>query len=543
MFRIASARTPMFVLSLALPLIATKLDAQMVTGEVVSAEDGAPIRGAFVVLLNAEGRRQAAYITDREGRYALRAAAAGDYMLRVEQIGFETVTSPVLRLGSGTTSYTFVVPTRAVVLPGITVETDNRGCARRRDGPQVQSLWEEVRKALDVTAFTQQSDGVRYTVVEQLRETAGNGRLLLREERTARVIAGAHPYRTGAGPAELVSAGFARRDGDDFVLLGPDAFVLLADEFLEGYCFRIEAGAAPGEIGLAFEPVRRRSTTDVRGVLWVDRNSSELRRLSYSYTGLPGHLARHDAGGDIHFTRLPNGTWIVSQWWIRTPLLLRQATSRTTWQYGTREEGGTVVTARQGDEALYDVTGTAVVEGRVHDRVHDAAGVGMLVFLSGTPFAAVADEDGWFRLDGVPAGRYAMALASEWLLDARVPVRLDSVMVTAGGTLRHDVATPSFAEAMRALCPGMSAGSAQLRYTAVYGVVLDAATGAPMADVAVRADFRARNVTVRTGSDGRYAICWLPQETDIAIRVTTRGRQTPQRIIRSDSPLLRHDIY
>ena len=40
-------------------------------------------------------------------------------------------------------------------------------------------------------------------------------------------------------------------------------------------------------LGLAFRPVSRGRTSDIQGVLWLNRTNSRLERMEFSYTRLP----------------------------------------------------------------------------------------------------------------------------------------------------------------------------------------------------------------------------------------------------------------
>lgn len=160
-------------------------------------------------------------------------------------------------------------------------------------------------------------------------------------------------------PAERLSAGgYVQTTPEGMFYYSPDAEVLLSDAFLDDHCFRTVDGRGDdaGLIGLAFEPIRGREVPEVRGVLWLDRHSAELRFLEYNYTGLPlpWSVPTDDLGGRVEFERLPSGTWIVRRWWIRMPMLQttggrldnRAAAGafppRTTVLAGLREEGGEV---------------------------------------------------------------------------------------------------------------------------------------------------------------------------------------------------------
>jgi hypothetical protein len=544
----SEASSPVVAL-LALMILATsfagaeQLQAQAVSGEVVSAEDGRGIPGAFVILFDADGRRLAGTLSDREGRYALRAPAAGTYTLRVEQIGFRTVTSAPLRLDAGGTWHRIEVPVQAVTLPMLTVETESR-CRRRDGGAAVHALWEEVRKALELTEHTQQAGSVRYTLMQNVRETDAAHRMVLREERTRHVTNSWLPYRAAASPDQLVRSGFAEPDGRALILYGPDAEVLLSDAFADAYCFRLAAGSG-GEVGLAFEPAqRRRGTTEVEGVLWVDRGTGELRRLEYGYLGLPAEIARQDAGGDIHFRRLANGAWIVDRWEIRSPLLQMDLVTRDTRAVGMRQEGGTVLAAQQAGSLIYELTGTGTVRGQVFDQLHGAPRGGTLVALSGTPFTAVTAADGTYRMEGVPPGRYAITVSSDWMLELRTPAPLDSLVVAGDDVVEKQLVTPTFAAAMRHLCPGTPQGT-RARSGVIHGVALDPDSGAPLAGVTIRAEYERRLHYEVTDANGRFAFCWVPRDDEVPVHIMvwTRQHRTTRVPLLLHGPVLRHDFF
>jgi hypothetical protein len=491
---------------------APPLHAQTVTGEIVAADDERPLAGAFVSLIGADGRRHAGYITDRDGRYTLRAHAPGTYTLQVERIGFETVASGPLDLGNDTVRYRFMVPARAVVLPALVVQTPNR-CGRSDSAPEVHALWSEIRKALDLTAWTQQSAGIRYTVVQQQRETTPGGGHLLYERPTSE---------------EAVLRQFRGRHTD----------------FLEVYCFRMVQGA-DGEVGLGFEPQQRRSVTDIRGVLWVDAASAHLSRLEYTYVNLPDDLSGRTAGGSVHFAPLPDGTWIISQWTIHSPILSRPANARVTVASGWREDGGVVVAAERDGETIYVLDGGGVIEGRYTERYSRAAPAGTVVHLSGTPFVGVTDEAGDFRIEGVPPGRYAIAFTPAWFEDLRIPVALDSITVPEDRPVRHDVTGIAESRALHGLCPG-ERDTPGLRPGVIHGFVGDAETGRPRAYTPLFVQYRVERVTysktVYTSSEGRYVVCFVPQRSVVQIRLVDGDEDEAARLVLR-GPFLRHDFF
>jgi len=120
----------------------------------------------------------------------------------------------------------------------------------------------------------------------------------------------------------------------------PDAAVFFSDAFLDTHCFSVEGHRSDSTlVGLRFEPVRKRKLPDINGVLWLDRASSELRRLEYAYTGLEGWVPVQLIGGWIDFRRLPNGAPLIVAWQIRAPIPLQAGQRRKLYGFKEREGG------------------------------------------------------------------------------------------------------------------------------------------------------------------------------------------------------------
>lgn len=549
--RSAAARLAAFLLIAVFPAEALS---QVVTGQLLDASAGRPVASAFVQLLNAEGVRQSGALTDSAGRFTLRAPSAGEYRLVADRLGYEAVTSPVLSLGTAVVHYVFELNPRALVLPSVDAHAeDSRGCQRRPDGQAVVALWDAVRSALRVTSWTGRTGGVRFSMMNYHRELDRSLRSVRREVRTPSYATAAIPY--GAiRPERLASEGYAVSEGETTWLLGLDADVLLSESFLDSHCFRIVSSPRPDRIGLGFTPLRDDGRADVSGVLWVDRTTAELRYLEFEYENLPDHMRRYDASGEVHFERLSTGAWIITRWWIRSPLVGLSRRSRSYRLLGYREDGGTVTSAETIDVNLYGRTGSATIEGVVHDSVTNRPLAHALVFLSGTPFSAVADSSGRYRMQRVPGGQYSMGFTHPLLEELGVPRPLEPVSIAGDSVLRRNFAAPSMAGILGALCPGERAEPTQ---GLLYGFVKDAGTGEPLAGVEVRASWRGpplvttgtRNAdvdrwrTVPTDSDGRYTLCWLPTGRELRVRVDSRDvDRNDVRVELSDSPILRRDF-
>jgi hypothetical protein len=536
------------------------LCAQVVRGRLVDASADRPVASAFVQLLDARDVRVAGALTDSMGGFVLQARTAGEYRLRAERLGYESVMSPVLRLGSAPLDYVFELNPRALVLPSVDVRAENsRGCERRPDGKAVVALWNAVRTALTVTSWTGETGALRFSMLNHVRELDPSLRSVTREERTPSYSTAAIPY--GAyDPAYLASDGYAIADEGKTWLLGMDADVLLSEPFLNTHCFRIVSSSDTTRVGLGFTPLRSDERTDVSGVLWVNRRTSELEHLEFEYEGLPDHMRRFGATGEVHFERLPTGAWIITRWWIRSPLVGARRGSRRYVLLGYREDGGTVTAAEAINTKLYGLQGRGTITGFVHDSVTNRPMVNALVFLSGTPFSAVSNGSGSYRIERVPDGSYAIGFTHSLLEELGVPQALDSVRVAGTDVIERSFAAPSMTGILRAVCPGEEE---ELTMGLLYGFVMSEA-GEPLAGVEVRAAWKGRPLigagrtgrtgrtgdsivdrwrTAETRSDGRYSLCWLPTDREIRLRVN--APEVPRRNVTIDlenRTILRRDF-
>ncbi len=266
---------------------------------------------------------------------------AGVFRLRAERIGFEnSLSNEITLLANQTVSEELTASSSAIVLPLLAVESETECRVRPEEGYATYVLWEEARKALQVTEHT--AAGYRFDAVMYQRHVNLWGEALEQGDTQFVSMAGRHPFRS-VPIEELEEQGFAREAEEGTYYYGPDAEVLLSDGFLDSHCFRYRT-AGDVVVGLAFEPVRKvRDRVDVEGVLWLDRETSHLRTLEFSYTGVarPTHLGTGPGPyGQMVFDQLPSGGWIVREWWIRTPTGSRQRGVQTYVTYA--QQGGRV---------------------------------------------------------------------------------------------------------------------------------------------------------------------------------------------------------
>lgn len=316
--------------------------AQAVRGRLLDDGSGEPVVGALIVLLDAGGGDIASTVTSSRGTYHLAAPGAGVFRLRAERIGFENSLSGDIALIVGeTVMLELTASSRAVVLPALAVESETECRVRPEEGYATYVLWEEARKALEITERT--AAAYRFDAV--LFENHVNlwGQPLEEGETQFVSYAGRHPFRS-VSIDELEEHGYARESAEGTYFYGPDAQVLLSDPFLDSHCFRYRTGADDLTVGLAFEPVRESTDrVDVEGVLWLDRETSLLSTLEFRYTGVqaPSHLGTGPGpSGQMVFDQLPAGGWFVREWWIRTPAGSRERGMQRYVTYA--EQGGRV---------------------------------------------------------------------------------------------------------------------------------------------------------------------------------------------------------
>jgi hypothetical protein len=563
------------ILFLLLLAYAVPASAQTVRGTVVERESQRPIAGAFVVLLDAAGDGVRADITGPGGEFEHHAPAPGWYRLRVERIGVQTVTSEPLEIGAGAVlEVPMRVETRPVQLAPIAADAGSRCTVRPSGGAALEQAWDEARKALALAAWTQEQGGVPFTTMTYERTRALGSLDVHEEERRMRSGFDRATFFS-ASARELASDGYVRAERDGgFTYYGLDAGNLLSDDFLDTHCFRLRAEPEddPALLGLEFEPVLGRSTPDIRGVLWLDRASSELRHLEFRYTR---HLRRQPVpleyfGGRVDFTRLENGAWIVERWWIRMPQMRRGAPRNVPLRgelvhlgdlarlrgleleiaaqrlgMTIREAGGEVVLVHDVDRIGPARQGTAALEGVVVDSVRGAPLAGAVVYVAGTHHAARTDGAGRFRLAGLPDGEQRVSFFHPRTDSLLLVMPMRPVALASGGTAAVTLALPRGGE-----CPG----SALLQYAALLGQVRDSGRDVAVRDAAVWAGFAdpdvrpprgtpRKPVETRSDSSGRYLLCGLPLNVKLNVRAAALalGVEGIQRTFREEG-LYRHDF-
>lgn len=332
------------------------LAAQVVTGQVVEATTAAPVGEGFVVLLDERGREVARTLTPADGRFALTAPRAGGYRLRSERIGYVAFVAPQFVLEAGQIlTHQLTVTALAVQLAAVEV-TGRTTCRVDPDrAPTTAAVWGEVRKALAAAVWTERQQTYRYRTIAFTREW-DESRREIRAQVSDTLFGHARAPFASVPAADLARHGYIVVEAESIAYYGLDAVVVQDSVFLASHCFGLLRRSLDGapQVGLSFEPEPRRRLPDVRGVLWLDEGSAELRALEFSYTRVPEGVIDERIGGTVEFLRLPSGAWIIRRWELRMPRLAAQMftspsggmTQRRVNVRGFRDGGGEVLEIR-----------------------------------------------------------------------------------------------------------------------------------------------------------------------------------------------------
>jgi hypothetical protein len=334
----------------------TGLSAQSLRGHVLDAGTSEPIKGAFIRIVDSNGIRISGTVTNGAGLFSLNAAAAGEYKVRVERLGYRTFESAPFRLDSAAVR-DFRIPAIAIELPSVASAPDTRCVSRTPMDRDAAIIWEEVRKGLTAASWTAQNVQVFFQMAD--RTTDYDTRFKPTGVESKDIITGLSrgtPF-TAAPVDSLMRNGFIQKKTGGFTnYYGPDAELIMSDAFQQTHCFHATSDRSrPGLIGLAFEPAGDIKPADIRGSLWLDRATSRLVNLKFSYDHLTVDAPTGAAGGEVEFAQMDNGYWIVSGWTIRVPLMLDGRESkdeRGAWA-GVQERNQSVISAYIDEKLVY----------------------------------------------------------------------------------------------------------------------------------------------------------------------------------------------
>jgi hypothetical protein len=466
--------------------------AQTVRGTVYDQARPSPAIGAIVTLERvrsplASAEQVRSVLTDETGTYAIRAAEPGAHRIVVRRIGSKPFRSDVFMIGAGetrrldvhletftATSSDFTELGRITVLRATPCETNPN------DAIRIARLWDDARTALMATEISVRDSLVPRRLVRFVRdlnpETLDVQNEYLYDFSSP---AGARPGFSSPPGDSLSQVGYWRRvNRTSFKFYGPDANALLSQAFVEDHCFSIAADDdRAGQIALSFEPVehRRGSPPEIRGTVWLDSLTSELRSLDFTWLKFPIRGPTGNLGGEIRFTRLETGPWLVHRWRLRMPqeVIVPDSKGRlrvaATRRFGILEEGGFVDSPQMRDgERSATITGVA----------RDGDGrllVGARVSIAGSSRTATTDSRGHYRIDSLRPGVHVVVVEHDRYDALGVPAGEAKVLLDEGATRDVSFDGPDAARVAELLCGDGARGKVTLRLT-----VLDSASARPM---------------------------------------------------------------
>ena len=538
---------------LALP---TLLHAQTVRGSVTDERD-MPVAGVVVQLLDGRGNVVTRVLSNQRGEYRMTAPRDGSYRVRTQRIGFRpAVYGPWdLKAGADVTQ-PLALTGLPVTLSTVSVVGES-ACRALGDSTAATFLvWEQARTALMATHLSAATRTRTSTTNIYQRVLNASGSRILEQNSSIRSASGSQPWRS-LPPETIHASGYivGERDGS-MVYYAPDLEVLLSDQFLEDHCVRMAPAADAGRIGISFEPTpTRRGIPEVSGTVWVDRRTSELRSLDYHYINIPRERAEN-AGGNMEFARTNDGSWVISRWEIRLPVLERRSNRGSVGGLGAmplseyrvtaiKVSAGELLAVRQGRDTLW-ARPPIVLAGSVVDSATGAPVAGARVKLVGTSLVAVTDATGRFGIDDVLPGAYTVEVRTP-SLDSVGIVHETGLGVTTGDSAFR-IRTPSARQLAATLCAndermvraaaveprGMVAGSVRTLRDSVSlrnaTVVAEWPTTSTDAGLAAESAKRVQWREAPLDSRGMFRICGVPVNTALTLRAEAdAGSSAPVR--------------
>ena len=306
----------------ALLLLTSRTSGQVVRGQTVLASNGEPAPGVVVQLLDSAGTATLSWaLSDERGNFLLRDVGRGRFLLRAIRIGMRPIRGPIVLESADTSIVLRMVPV-PLSLPPV-VARDQRSCDTHPDsGLALGTLWNDAESALLAASITRSSSAYRFAAVDYTRDFDFRTREL-------EGIAFDDVRSTGEGAWTSVPASRLRRNGfvivgrDSATFIAPDIETLLSRDFIDSHCFELgsRGRASAALIGIAFTPAGAPTHPEVRGTIWLDRATHELRSIEFHYVHLGLSDADSAAGGQVTFARLGGSGWIVTDWSVRAPVL------------------------------------------------------------------------------------------------------------------------------------------------------------------------------------------------------------------------------
>ncbi|MFI5230925.1 MAG: carboxypeptidase regulatory-like domain-containing protein [Gemmatimonadales bacterium] len=518
----------------------------------LNEETREPLAGVLVAALGAGDAVGPTTLSSGDGIATVHSPSAGPLRLLIRRIGFAPVTTDSIAEPPAGRTVDVVVAAHRITLTVVHV-VGSAGCASDAESPSpgAAAAWTEVRNALEASTLTRDQRLVTTAAFRFQRQLRADGTVDYADT-TLRGRSGERPFVAPA-PAVLERDGyFKQHDDGSENFFAPDEAVILSTGFTRHHCVTVlpdvRRDSTGTQIALAFVPRDHDTRPEIKGLIWIDSATSELRRVDFEYVRVPLPAPADSLGGTVAFQHLASGAWIVSAWTLRIPRW-RMVDQRRNYVLldGYNEVGGTASVVR--DLATPGPTVPRVIAGTVFDSVGHRPLAGAHVHLTDLARDATTDALGAFRFDSVLAGVHTLwvdhpVLDSLGLFALATRVDATPQLVTSAV-----LASPSFATLWRRACG--SAPGAEHADGFVFGTVRADSAGAPGAATVVTIswvadtarDARASHMTVTADSTGNYAACGVPRAAGLTISAAHGALATvPARFRLGGAAIARRDL-
>jgi hypothetical protein len=528
-------------------LAAANALAQRVRGTLTDSSTREPVTGAVVTIADSTGRFLARGVAGADGRFDVPRFPSSK-QIHVVRIGYRPIDASV---PAG--DEVLDLRMRAIASQLATVTTSGRRvCPGDDANSQALQLWEQARSGFlaAVVARDARPPNLRLRYFRVERDPML--RRVVDDTVWVKTIVGDQPFIAARSATAFATEGYMHeRAGGDRDYYAPDEAVLLDEAFAASHCLRVIA-ADPGhvgEVGIGFEPVtpERDSLVEVRGTVWLNGKTLDLRTLDFDYTNLE-HV-KDGSGGSIIFQSMPSGVPMIVRWTIHSPIIATDESEMSTGirrslpprpeRHRFRVLGYQVLGAEARQVTWPDGSSwqprLASVTGLIVD-LHGRVMPGARVWINGMGDTVLTDTAGVFRLPRPMIGGLFSVVAADSTLAAGgiSQTAPHTILVSDDRNLARDISVDVLkmyprADALRVACPDNN-------YVAGFGVailrVIDTA-GVP----AIRAhiDLETRQAVVvgdtlvrpvrrssDTGYNGDFIVCGASLEQPMTFHASLR---------------------
>jgi hypothetical protein len=531
-------------------LAAANALAQRVRGTLTDSSTREPITGAVVTIADSTGRFLARGIAGADGRFDVPRFPSSK-QIHVVRIGYRPIDASV---PAG--DEVLDLRMRAIASQLATVTTSGRRvCPGDDANSQALQLWEQARSGFlaAVVARDARPPNLRLRYFRVERDPML--RRVVDDTVWVKTIVGDQPFIAARSATAFATEGYMHeRAGGDRDYYAPDEAVLLDEAFAASHCLRVIA-ADPGhvgEVGIGFEPVtpERDSLVEVRGTVWLNGKTLDLRTLDFDYTNL--EPVKDGSGGSIIFQSMPSGVPMIVRWTIHSPIIATDESEMSTGirrslpprpeRHRFRVLGYQVLGAEARQVTWPDGSSwrprLASVTGLIVD-LHGRVMPGARVWINGMGDTVLTDTAGVFRLPRPMIGGLFSVVAADSTLAAGGISQTAPHMIAVSDdrSVARDISVDVLkmyprADALRVACPDNN-------YVAGYGVaILRVVDTAGVPAIRARIDVETRQAVVvgdtlvrpvrrsgEVGYTGAFIVCGASLEQPMTFHASLRDER------------------